>query len=146
MPLYLLDVNALKDALDGDLKREEPGPGFVHFPDDMPGSVFDELTAEIRTDSGWEPAANTSRRNEAWDQLAMDVAANHLPQDARGLVSMRDPRSRIAVSGARIDWQRPPAWAGEPPTNSEVDRYLAPAERTPPPKAAASRAEAFRVI
>lgn len=146
VPLYILDVNTLKDSLDADLKREEPGPGFVHFPDDMPGSVFDELTSEIRTESGWERAANTAKHNEGWDQLAMDIAANLLPQDARGIVSMRDPRSRIAISGARIDWNRPPAWAGEPPTNSEVDRYLTPVERALTPKAASSRAEAFRVI
>jgi len=146
VPLYLLDVNALKDALDGDLKREEPGPGFVHFPDDMPGSVFDELTSEIRTDSGWERAANTSRRNEAWDQLAMDAAANLLPQDARGIVSMRDPRSRFAPSGVRIDWQRPPVWAGEPPANSEVGLILAPVEKTPPPAAAAVSAADYAPI
>jgi hypothetical protein len=41
---------------------------------------------------------------------------------------MRDPRSRRAVSGARIDWQRPPAWAGPPLSNSGVNRFLAPAE------------------
>lgn len=128
VPLYLLDVNALKDALDADLKREEPGPGFVHFPDDMPASVFDELTSEVRTESGWELAAATNRRNEAWDQLAMDLAANLLPQDVRGLVSMRDPRSRVATTGARIDWQHAPIWAGEIPLNSEVDRFLEPVQ------------------
>jgi phage terminase large subunit GpA-like protein len=149
VPLYLLNVNALKDVLDGDLKRTEPGPGYVHFPEDLPSSIFDELTAEVRTDRGWEIASNAEVRNEAWDQLAMDVAANLLTQDATGLVSSRDPRARYATTGARIDWSRPPLWAAEPPQNSEVDRHLVPRETATPgappsPAAAASRAAAFK--
>jgi phage terminase large subunit GpA-like protein len=140
VPIYLLNVNALKDALDGDLRRTEPGPGFIHFPGDLPGSVFDELTSEIRTEKGWEIATNAAPRNEGWDQLTMDLAANLLPQDLKGIVRTKGDghRARFAVPGARIDWSRPPLWAAPPPQNSEVDNALAPAvpgpRRTPPPR------------
>lgn len=144
VPVLRLHVNALKDALDGDLRRTEPGPGYIHFPHDLPGAVFDELTAEVRTESGWELASNTSPRNEAWDQLVMDLAADRLPQDAHGIVRSKDPRARLYTTGHRIDWQRPPLWAGPPPHNSEVDRLLVPAE--PKRRPASSAADAFKVF
>jgi phage terminase large subunit GpA-like protein len=129
VPIYLLHVNALKDALDGDLKRTEPGPGYIHFPQDLTGSVFDELTAEIRTENGWQLATNATPRNEAWDQLVMDLAANLLPQDLNGIVRAKEPRARFATPGARIDWNRPPVWAGPQPSNSEINHQLTPSTK-----------------
>lgn len=147
VPLYLLHVNALKDALDADLQRHEPGPGYVHFPTGLPGSFYDELTAEVRTETGWEIASNASRRNEAWDQLTMELAAALLPQDLHGLVRGKEPRIRFAVPAARIDWTRPPAWAGPPPQNTEVDRDLRPHAASDPRAAVADKwANAFKPL
>lgn len=145
VPLYLLHVNALKDALDADLQRTEPGPGFIHFPTGLPGSFYDELTAEIRTETGWEVASNGARRNEAWDQLVMELAAALLPQDLQGIVRSKEPRVRFATPAARIDWTRPPAWAGPQPQSTEIDRVLHPTA-APRQTDARATAKAFRAF
>jgi phage terminase large subunit GpA-like protein len=146
VPLYLLHVNALKDSLDADLQRREPGPGYVHFPTDLPSHVFDELTAEVRTPGGWEIASNTVARNEAWDQLTMDLAAVLLPQDLAGIVRSKEPRVRFAIPAARIDWNAPPVWAGPQPSNVEIDRVVAPVAVGQAPRSAAAAAAAFKVF
>lgn len=127
VPLYLLHVNALKDQLDADLKRQVPGPGYIHFPADLPPALYDELTAEVRTDTGWIVASSGAVRNEAWDQLTMELAAALLPQDRNGLVRERDPHVRFATVPTRINWEAPPVWAGPQTHNSEINRELKPA-------------------
>ncbi|WP_323683886.1 terminase gpA endonuclease subunit [Lamprobacter sp.] len=130
VPLYLLHVNRLKDSLDNDLRRSQPGPGHIHLPSWLPQNLFDELTAEVRTTAGWEPAGN-NRRNEAWDQLTYDSAADLLLQDNRGLVRSTEARARHARPADRIDWTNPPLWAGPHTANTEIDNPLTPTERTP---------------
>jgi len=129
VPLYLLHVNALKDRLDNDLKRADPGPGHIHLPSWMRG-LFDELASEVRTPAGWERASN-NRPNEAWDQLNYDQVFDLLPQDARGFVRTSERRARHCTPPDRIDWDNPPTWASEHPTNTEIDR---PLRRQPPPQ------------
>ena len=51
IPLATFNPNWFKDALAGQLKRAEPGPGFVHFPralrsDEVPHLWFEQITAE----------------------------------------------------------------------------------------------------
>ena len=145
VPLYFLHTNSLKDQLDADLQRPDPGPGYVHFPTGLPPALFDELTAEVRTDAGWELANANNRRNEAWDQLVMELAAALLPQDHSGIVRSKEPRVRFALPANRIDWDRPPVWAGPQPTNCEIDHPITAAPAAAPRRAAAAAA-AFRVF
>jgi phage terminase large subunit GpA-like protein len=65
IPLYLLNPNAIKDAVSAGLKRQIPGPGFRHFPKWLKQAFFDELSAEVRNENGvWE---QIRARNEAFD-------------------------------------------------------------------------------
>ena len=101
IPVYLLSTTQLKDGIDKDLKREEPGPGYIHFPDWLGHDFFEELTSEMRSAKGWE-LADRKHRNEAFDLLCYDRAA-------------------AIVKGAEsIDWDNPPGWAREWRENTEV--------------------------
>ena len=50
IPLYILNVDAGKDALAARLRIAEPGPGFIHFADTLGPDYFAQLTSErVRT-------------------------------------------------------------------------------------------------
>lgn len=94
VPVWMLNSNLLKDAIAGELAREEPGAGYVHFPEwireEYP-EVFRELTAETRGDKGWVRPRGTP--NEAFDLHAYNRA---------GIVILK---------ADKIDWSKPPPWA-----------------------------------
>ncbi len=95
IPVMMINGNLLKDQLNAMLDREEPYGGMLHFPDWLPDSFYMELTAEVRTEKGWENPRKL--RNEAWDLLVYCLALC---------------RSRF-VQLERIDWHDPPGWAAE---------------------------------
>ena len=83
-PLFIVGVDAAKDAIFARLKLREPGPGRLHFPVDRDRPFFDQLTAEkvvtkysmgrpIRT---WQPRSPDAR-NEALDTTVYAMAALH---------------------------------------------------------------------
>lgn len=100
VPQLLLNVDRLKDTVDANVKRAEPGPGYYHFPDWLPEAFYAELTAESRTAKGWENLAN--RRNEAFDLCGY----------AEGMALW------LKVPG--IKWDAPPVWAGAWDDNPDV--------------------------
>ena len=87
IPVYLLNTLILKDALAADLDR----PGYIHFPQWLGKWFFDELTAEVRTASGWEPLKR-GERNEAFDLFVYNAAIN------------------LILGADKINWDFPPAW------------------------------------
>lgn len=110
VPVVFLNSNTLKDQVSGMLGRTEDEGGKINFPiwydesgkqEDI-GWLYSQLTAEVRTDKGWE--APSGKRNEAWDLLYYCV----------GLCL--DPR--IALE--QIDWSKPPTWAEEWGENSLI--------------------------
>ena len=104
LPLWILNTTALKDSINGHLQRVEPGPDYVHFPDWLGRDFYEELTAETRTEKGWE---NPSRsRNESFDLMCYSKAAL-LAKLTRHYQS-------------EIDWNDPPIWAQDWNTNSEI--------------------------
>lgn len=98
VPVWMLNVNLLKDGIAGDFAREIAGPGYVHFPswlEQVCPSYFDELMAETRTEKGWQRPSGVS--NEAFDLAVYARAAC------------------IALNAEQIDWEHPPSWAtGKP--------------------------------
>lgn len=93
VPVWLLLTDRIKDTVINALSRTDPGRRYVHFPDWLPESFFDELTAEERgTDGKWsKPNSNT--RNEAFDLFVYNWAAIY------------------ERKADRIDWDNPPLWA-----------------------------------
>jgi len=89
VPLFVIGVDAAKDALFARLRLIEPGPGYVHFPAERDAEFFRQLTAErvvTRFERGrpirlWQPRRE-GERNEALDTTVYAMAALH------GLISM----------------------------------------------------------
>lgn len=99
IPIYLLNTTILKDALDADLSIEEPGAGYIHFPEWLADWFFKELCAEIRGVRSW---TKVTARNEAID------------------LSVYNRANLIVCKGESINWQKPPSWAAEWDSNSLV--------------------------
>ncbi|RFA24354.1 hypothetical protein CAI21_22020 [Alkalilimnicola ehrlichii] len=100
VPVILVNGNQVKDAVYADLQRESPGPGYVHFPDWLPGRYYDELTAEQRTEKGWEPIPG--RPNETFDLFVYAAAL------------------WLYLKGDKINWAAPPSWAAPMERNANV--------------------------
>ncbi|MBL4761166.1 MAG: phage terminase large subunit family protein [Gammaproteobacteria bacterium] len=101
IPVYQLNTNKLKDAVNNDLKRDVVGPGYIHFPKWIAGWFYQELKAERRDDMGrWN---KVSARNEAFDLFAYLEALLF-----------------IYKFDEKIDWSAPPLWAAAWESNSEV--------------------------
>lgn len=89
VPVMFIGTNMIKDALDNDLRRNEPGPGYFHAPDWIGGWWHDELTKEERGPKGWLARSG----NEAWDLLVYTEAL------------------AIHAGIEKIKWDTPPVWA-----------------------------------
>lgn len=81
VPVLMINTNMIKDASAATLNREEPGPGYIHFPLFLGRSFFEELVAEEKDSAGkWLNPGN--RANESWDLLGYCKAiAIHLGVD-----------------------------------------------------------------
>lgn len=93
VPVWLLNVNVIKDGVHGDLERKEIGPGYVHLPRWVDEDFFKELVAEVRTVKGWAREGHTP--NEAFDLHTYNRAVC------------------ILLRAEAIDWQKPPEWASQ---------------------------------
>ena len=111
IPLYLCDPNKLSDIVDAGLRREEPGPGYIHLPKPkhptqnpdgwLPQAFFDELGAEVRGKDGkW---SQIRKRNESFDLLRMCEAG-----------CLKLGLDRIP------DWDNPPRWLAPLEQNEDV--------------------------
>jgi len=116
VPVWLLNVNVIKDGVHGDLDRKEVGPGYVHLPTWVDDEFFKELVAEVRTVKGW--VREHSIPNEAFDLHTYNRGAC------------------IVLQAEAINWEKPPAWAmplAERPARAEA-RAEAKKERKSKPR------------
>lgn len=89
MPLFVIGVDAAKDALLARLRLAEAGPGYQHFPSERDAEFFRQLTAErvvtrferCRPIRLWQPRRE-GERNEVLDTTVYAMAALH------GLITM----------------------------------------------------------
>lgn len=95
VPVLMMNVNLLKDDVNGRLDCLEPAKGMIRFPDWMPDEFYNELCAEIRTMKGWENPSNS--RNEDWDALTACIGMG-----VSELLRLE-----------HLDWNNPPSWAAE---------------------------------
>lgn len=104
VPVLLMNVDMLKDQLDGMLDRADGRMASVVFPDWLPDWFFVELTVEVKDPvKGWQNPKKL--RNEAWDlivyAMAMCITNRH-------------------VGLENINWDAPPLWAAEWDDNDMV--------------------------
>lgn len=95
VPLYLLQTDQLKDRISSALSRDTVGPNYIHFPDWLDESFYDELTYEERDEKGhWEKPGRGA--NEAFDLMVY----------AHALVILKGYEG--------VNWEKPPKWARLP--------------------------------
>jgi phage terminase large subunit GpA-like protein len=81
--LWLLGTDTAKSLIYGRLKVTEPGPGFIHFSDQLPGEYYAQLTAErlvtryVKGRPRLEWIKPGAARNEALDLEVYAIAAAH---------------------------------------------------------------------
>lgn len=68
IPVLFLNVNVLKDTLNGALDRKDPTGLRIYLPDWLPDTFWRELTSEIKTPKGWVRRPGKPP-NEGWDLL-----------------------------------------------------------------------------
>ncbi|MFL0802442.1 MAG: phage terminase large subunit family protein [Agarilytica sp.] len=107
IPIVFINTNIFKDALDKDLRRDEPGGGYIIFPDWLHDEYYEGLCVEERTEKGWRNLRKLP--NEPFDLLSYDRAAF------------------VKVGGEQINWESPPSWAQEWDSNSLVSKTDKPA-------------------
>lgn len=102
IPVMFFNPEILKDQLSNMLGRE-PTDGVsaktaatVVFPNWLEDWFWSEMTAETKTDKGWESLV-PGTRNEAWD----------LCYYALGMAVWK------GIGWEKIDWEDPPAWASD---------------------------------
>lgn len=94
--LRVLNTNAWKDIIDARLRRETPGPGYMHLPADLPDDYLEELTSEEKQGRYW---VKVRARNETFDLVYYAAAA--LARHAGERSDMRwVPQAYRAPSGA----------------------------------------------
>lgn len=84
--LWMPNVHALKNIIDARLRRETPGPGYIHLPGNLPMEYCDEITAEELQKGKWE---KIRARNETWDLLVYAYASILKPPFAQSVSHMR---------------------------------------------------------
>lgn len=103
VPVFFLNTNRLKDTVDAALERAETGRRYVHLPDWLPESFFEELNAEERgTDGKWHKISPNAR-NETFDLFVYNWAA------------VLDRKAETQAF-----WENPPSWARPIDENSEI--------------------------
>jgi phage terminase large subunit GpA-like protein len=70
--LWMPNVHALKNILDARLRREKPGPGYVHLPGELELEHVEEITAEQLEKGKWK---KIRARNETLDILIYAIAS-----------------------------------------------------------------------
>lgn len=82
--LWFVGTDTAKDLLYGRLQVPQPGPGYIHFSDDLPDEFYDQFSAEsrmpVRTVRGVEYrwVNPKRRRNEAWDASVYSIFCTHM--------------------------------------------------------------------
>lgn len=100
IPFLNVNTNKVKDTAANGLRRQHPGPGFVHLGDWVNQALMDEIfSSEVRNADGtW---TQTRKRNEGFD----------------GLVHCEVACLRLGVD--RINWSMAPDWAKPLAENSD---------------------------
>lgn len=117
--LFIPNVHRLKNMVDLRLRQTTPGPGFIHFPNDIDPQFLAEYTAEHKEAGLWVRPPNTA--NESWDlEVYNNVCLLRLGGNDTGLSWVPEWARPLA---------KPPT---QPPTSTE--------EIEPLPKAAKAKA------
>jgi len=126
--LWIPNPHKIKNVIDARLRRERPGPGYVHLPENLSDEYIDELAAEEMVDGKW---SKRRARNETWDLLVYAEAAILKPPFAQSRSDMRwIPRGFSVQWPARSELVQ--AISGQPGLPGVVAAVDAPTVETAP--------------
>ncbi|CAN7365025.1 phage terminase large subunit family protein [Acidovorax sp. LjRoot118] len=126
--LWRVGVDAAKDLLLGQLAIQNPGPGYVHFSDELPREFYEQLTAEQRVLAkvNGRDAFRWVKRRPRNEQLDNRNYALHAAM-GQGLHKYNDEKwSRLEAS------VQPPVDLFSPPTTPAAAAASAPAPAAAP--------------
>lgn len=136
--LWMPNVHALKNILDARLRRDKPGPGYLHLPEDLEPEHVEEITAEQLEGGKWKKIRN---RNETLDLIVYAIASLLRPPFAGSRSHMRWVPKDFRLA----EPPKAPAPAAEAPEETEENSNaeapgaggaaVEPAEAAPPPAA-----------
>jgi phage terminase large subunit GpA-like protein len=95
VPLRIINTTLLKDETNESLARTEAGAGYIHLPEWVGEWYFKELSAEVRTVTGWTKRRKADN-NEAFDLMGYNAVAYSL------------------CGCDKINWDNPPDWCAKP--------------------------------
>lgn len=129
--LWMPNVHAIKEIEDARLRRETPGPGYVHLPGNLAEHHLDEITAEARDLKGlWK---KLRPRNETWDLLVYGYASILKPPFAQTRDHMRwVPRDFRVPKAAMVEAKAADEAAKTDSAEAEQVPAKAVARRRPP--------------
>lgn len=129
--LWLPNVHKIKNMIDARLRRDEPGPGYIHLPEDLTEDHVAEITAEEMVKGKWE---KKRARNETWDHLVYNEAGLLKPPFAQSKTDMRwIPRGFAIQWPNKSDYPAAPA-AAPAPAPAAVEQTPTPATPVRPPR------------
>lgn len=123
--LWIPNVHMIKNMIDARLRRTSPGPGYIHFPGDLPDEYFDELTAEHLVNGKWDKQRN---RNETWDNIVQGEVALLKPPFAQSRTD-----TRWVPKAYRVTWPDGAAAvpaAPQPLQGADAEPVDAPVKKT----------------
>jgi phage terminase large subunit GpA-like protein len=104
VPILLFSTDKFKDLVSASMRRNEPGPAYMHFPSWLRPWFYEELRAEVRLPDGkWK---RIKPRNEALDLWCMIWALSYA-------IGPGNPSEAF-------NWMSPPSWAMSILENSEL--------------------------
>lgn len=127
--LWLVDTVAAKDTLSARLQIETPGPGCIHFPQDLDRGYFEQMLAERPTRKAgrrsWEKV-QADARNEALDLWVYALAALEIlaPKDLDALVAKALERDAPEPTPAPQEPSQPVMAAPAPPPQEKPRRVI----------------------
>lgn len=95
VPLNILNTNSFKDKVSAMLNRTVTGGLYLHFPDWLPESFYDELLAEKRDVNGKWGKIKDGSNNESLDLSVYILALCW----------------KLGLNDAHFNWEKPPKWA-----------------------------------
>jgi len=138
--LWQVGTNKAKDELHGRLQITRPGPGYIHFSNELSDEWYRQFTGEARTarrtvrgeESTWTPLR---KRNESWDCATYVIwLEKHLELDKKTARFWSDLEARVQPAVADL-FDTPLAVAVDP----VKPRILPPSPRRNPPPPAKSQ-------
>ncbi|MCG2600562.1 MAG: phage terminase large subunit family protein, partial [Achromobacter sp.] len=130
--LWVPNVHKIKNMIDARLRRNVPGPGYVHLPGDLNDAVIDEILAEELVDGKWKKRRT---RNETWDHLVYGEATMLRPGYAQSRSDMR-----WVWKGFGVKWPK----GGKAASSVEADAATAAVETEAAPPARKRRKAPMR--